>query len=195
MKIHLILLAAGFSRRFGSNKLLYPVDGKPMYRHTLDLMIKLASEFEGADASVVTCYEEIAKETKKQGAACFINRHSEQGISSSMQTGLRAKLEDGAFYAFFTADQPWLKEETVKEFLCEFLRSGKGIGCVSKQGTAKNPCVFHSRYAKELLSIRGDRGGKQVVRRHPEDVFLFEAGEEETRDIDTPVPGFPFWVI
>ena len=33
MDIDLILLAAGNSRRFGSNKLLYEVDGKPMYAH------------------------------------------------------------------------------------------------------------------------------------------------------------------
>lgn len=185
MKIHMILLAAGFGSRFGSNKLLYPVDGKAMYRHTMDLMVKLAGEFEEADTAVVTRYEEIAEEAKRQGVACLINRHSEQGISSSMQIGLRARMEDEAYYLFFTADQPRLKKETVKECLRRFFESGKGIGCVSKRGTPKNPCVFHSRYAEELLSIRGDRGGKQVVLSHPEDVFLFEAGEEETKDIDT----------
>ena len=35
MKLGLIMLAAGNSRRFGSNKLLYSVDGMPMYRHIL----------------------------------------------------------------------------------------------------------------------------------------------------------------
>ena len=32
MKLGLIMLAAGNSRRFGSNKLLYGIDGMPMYR-------------------------------------------------------------------------------------------------------------------------------------------------------------------
>ena len=35
MKLGLIMLAAGNSRRFGSNKLLYGIDGMPMYRHIL----------------------------------------------------------------------------------------------------------------------------------------------------------------
>lgn len=35
MKLGLIMLAAGNSRRFGSNKLLYRIDGMPMYRHIL----------------------------------------------------------------------------------------------------------------------------------------------------------------
>lgn len=34
--IHIIYMAAGNSRRFGSNKLFYELDGKPMYRHLLD---------------------------------------------------------------------------------------------------------------------------------------------------------------
>lgn len=31
MKLGLIMLAAGNSRRFGSNKLLYTIEGEPMY--------------------------------------------------------------------------------------------------------------------------------------------------------------------
>ena len=36
MEIAMIMLAAGNSRRFGANKLLYEIDGIPMYRHVLE---------------------------------------------------------------------------------------------------------------------------------------------------------------
>ena len=36
MKIAFVMLAAGNSRRFGANKLLYEIDGIPMYRHVLE---------------------------------------------------------------------------------------------------------------------------------------------------------------
>ena len=42
MKIALIMLAAGNSRRFGSNKLLYEIEGKPMYRHILEKLMIVA---------------------------------------------------------------------------------------------------------------------------------------------------------
>ena len=38
--IHIIYMAAGNSRRFGSNKLFYELDGKPMYRHMLERLIE-----------------------------------------------------------------------------------------------------------------------------------------------------------
>ena len=44
LKIAMIMLAAGNSRRFGGNKLLYEVDGMPMYRHILDLLMEVENE-------------------------------------------------------------------------------------------------------------------------------------------------------
>ena len=42
MRIALIMLAAGNSRRFGGNKLLYEIDGNPMYRYILERLIAVA---------------------------------------------------------------------------------------------------------------------------------------------------------
>ena len=50
MKIAMIMLAAGNSRRFGANKLLYEVDGMPMYKHVLGQLMQ-----------VQTCLEEGLK--------------------------------------------------------------------------------------------------------------------------------------
>lgn len=43
--IHIIYMAAGNSRRFGSNKLFYELDGKPMYRHLLERLIKIKDRY------------------------------------------------------------------------------------------------------------------------------------------------------
>ena len=43
--IHIIYMAAGNSRRFGSNKLFYELDGKPMYMHLLDHLIEIKDRY------------------------------------------------------------------------------------------------------------------------------------------------------
>lgn len=43
--IHIIYMAAGNSRRFGSNKLFYELDGKPMYRHMLERLIEIKDRY------------------------------------------------------------------------------------------------------------------------------------------------------
>ncbi len=41
--INIIYMAAGNSRRFGSNKLFYEIAGKPMYRHVLDRLFEIVA--------------------------------------------------------------------------------------------------------------------------------------------------------
>ena len=97
MKLGLIMLAAGNSRRFGSNKLLYSIDGMPMYRHILLELkkVKEALEAQGhkCEITVVTQYEEIAQEAEKLGERFLYNLHPDEGISSSLKIGLWVNRE------------------------------------------------------------------------------------------------------
>ena len=111
MKLGLIMLAAGNSRRFGSNKLLYGIDGMPMYRHILLELknVKAALEVQGhrCEITVVTQYEEIAQEAEKLGARFLYNLHPDEGISSSLKIGLGVNREMDACL-FTVADQYFL---------------------------------------------------------------------------------------
>ena len=91
MKLELVMLAAGNSRRFGSNKLLYTVDGQPMYRHILSELEKIQKQLESqgtqCSITVVTQYDEIAEDVRKRGISALYNLHPEEGISSSLRIG------------------------------------------------------------------------------------------------------------
>lgn len=188
--IHGIYLAAGFSRRFGGNKLLEKLDGKPMYLHLLEGLNEIKENHKLQSLTVVTQYEEILNYLHRQRIAAVKNNNSALGISSSLKLGLQTAMiqknqETEQYYLFCVADQPFLKKHTVEEFLYVFLKTGKGIGCISHDGKAGNPVIFHERYVPELLRIEGDKGGKSVVNQHLEDVFLFEIPDAmELKDID-----------
>ena len=188
--IHMILLAAGFSKRFGENKLLYPVKGKPMYLWTMEKLKEIQKEGLADSLVVVSQYEEILKEAGRQGILGVKNPYSERGISSSLQIGLEAaaRLKDRDtedYYMFFVADQPFLRKETVENFLADFEKSGKKIGCMSYRKTPGNPVIFHECFVPELMELQGDTGGKRVLKRHLEEVFFYETedpGELEDWD-------------
>ena len=185
-KLTLIMLAAGNSRRFGSNKLLYEIDGIPMYLRTLNQLQKAASELGNCEIIVVTRYEEIADKAKKMGAKVRINPQPERGISSSMQIGLAAAKESTSCL-FTVSDQPWLTAETIIDLVHKFQTEHKGMACTIRDGKTGNPCIFSRKYYQELQVITGDKGGKQIINRHPEDVAYLEIEDaKELVDVDVP---------
>lgn len=182
--IDLILLAAGNSRRFGEDKLMWELDGKPMARHMLDLLSEIASQRNLA-LTVVTKDGPVAEMAKNTCARVIINHRSEDGISTSIHGAIDAISGDNPA-VFFVADQPYMKKETITGFIDGYVKSGKGLGCVCHDGETGNPCAFDPGYFDELLAITGDRGGKRVIKQHPEDLYLYEVSDErELLDIDT----------
>ena len=97
MKTGLIMLAAGNSRRFGSNKLLHEIEGKPMYLHVLELLLKVQKQTENCKLTVVTQYPEIKKTAERYGAEVYLNPTPERGIASSLVMGLEASKEMDCF--------------------------------------------------------------------------------------------------
>lgn len=189
-RVHGIVLAAGFSTRFGENKLLYLLEGRPMYDHVLKQLSCLQAKKKLTSLTLVTQYEEIKQAAGQRNVTVVKNEDSCRGISSSLKLGLTKAMESAErekehYYMFFVADQPFLRQETIEEFLSAFLKTGKGIGCVCREGISGNPVIFHEKYVRELQSLTGDVGGKRVLKSHMEDVFFYEVSDErELKDID-----------
>lgn len=194
---HLIILAAGFSRRFGSNKLLYEIQGKPMYEILLEKLQWVKEQMkEVKTVCVVSQYERIMEAASGRGFLTVKNENSILGLSSSVKAGLVAVRKaynpknsnpekEAHYFCFFAADQPHMKQETILGFLQGFRRSRKGIGCMAWEKQRGNPVIFHEKYVDELLALEGDTGGREVLKRHPQDLFLCQVPDaQELKDYD-----------
>ena len=188
---YMIYLAAGLSSRYGSNKLLEMVDGKPMFSHLLDILtIMKEEEPHRYELVVVTAYDEIEDYVKELPVKVVRNQHQELGASYSIKLGLKACGEIGQHdhVMFAVADQPYIQEDELFGFIHMYKRSYKGIGCLSYQGVMGNPVIFQGKFVTELMALSGDVGGKTVVKEHLQEVYLYEADSEKSlQDLDTPV--------
>lgn len=188
VKIALILLAAGNSRRFQGNKLLHPCFGKPMYRHILEEADRLPEGFFHKKL-IVTQYGEIAVFAKERGYEPVLNEESHLGISHSIHLGLKALKDGETHYCFAVCDQPYVKAKTLEGLIMGYLKSGRGLGCLCAGEKLGNPSIFSNRYQDELLNLTGDVGGKQVIRKNLQDLYCHSAADEmELADIDENFP-------
>lgn len=178
-----IMLAAGNSSRFGTNKLLYSINNQPMYQYTLNLIEKLKP----TQIILISKYPEI---TKKIDPNIIIvkNFDTHLGQSHSMQLALKTSLQqsqpiDG--YMFIVCDQPYLKFSSLKKLYNTWQVKDK-ICALAYQQKRGNPVIFPKRYLPNLLKIQGDTGGRAVISQHLEDLYLVEVtSAQELIDIDT----------
>lgn len=185
---HILYLAAGSGRRFGSNKLLYPVEGKPLFAHGLDTLAAVAGEREDCTLTAVSRYPEILTAARNAGAFAVDSPESEKGLSYTIRAGILSlpKLAETDFLLFAVADQPWLKGETVRRLL-DAARPGVWAASVCFGERRGNPTLFSASLIPELLSLQGDEGGRTILRRDPEKVLPVPVTEErELWDIDWP---------
>ena len=181
LRVGCLLMAAGNAERFGENKLLCAADdGRTLIGHALDAIPRECF----ARTLVVTQYPEITALAKERGFETLENRHPERGQSETIRLGTRALSDCGAI-CFMVADQPLLRCETLAREVNFFSSHREHIVALGHNGARGNPCLFPARFFPELLALEGDVGGGAVIRKHPDDLLLFEAPEEEMRDVDT----------
>ena len=181
MRINLILLAAGNSKRFNGNKLLAIYKGKPIYMHIVEKVIDLKVN----KIICVTQYEEIKEALLNTNINVVMNDNSSLGISSSIKLGINFdKNADG--YMFMVCDQPFISVQTLKSVIDNFINGDKGIVCVGCGDDKGNPVIFSKRYINELLSLEGDSGGKRILKGHLNDLNIVNVDNGiELIDIDT----------
>ena len=177
----IILMAAGIGRRFGSNKLLAPFHGRPLWEYAWERAVEAKKEL-GIQVLMVSGYQPLLQAPE---VIPVCNDLPLLGASHTVRLGVKEAEKLGMQYAvFMVSDQPMLKTSSLKR-LIEAREPGK-IVCLSKDGRAGNPVVFHRDFFPELLALTGDRGGKMVMHRHMDAVKWVEADEmSELTDIDT----------
>ena len=188
MKITLVLLASGFGRRFGSNKLTALLYGRPLYTYGMESLCRAAQAFlpsSGIDcqAVLVTGHKAIAAACESQNIPVIWNDQAREGMAASLRAAVTACGNADA-WAFFPADQPLLRAATIADFLRHFLASGAAVGCMHNGERRCSPAIFRSSYKEQLLALHGDRGGRQFLRGKDTCVYR-SAAQEELFDIDT----------
>jgi guanine deaminase len=186
MKIALVLTAAGSSKRFGSDKLAYPIDGKPMLLHALELYDRLRDRFVSRTVVLKAGTSDRRTAAERMEYRVAENPNPERGMASSVVIGTEQAMKsdpDGILYA--VGDQPRVTEKTVNALLDTFEKDPTRIVAPVANGRRGNPVLFPKDLFGELLKLTGDVGGSQVIAKHRGRLVTVEVPAAELYDVDT----------
>jgi len=183
-----ILLAAGFSRRFGaSNKLLQPMaDGRPIALAAAQNLIQ----------AIPTCIAVVRPENtalaallQQAGLTVLACKESEQEMADSLSAAIRFSTNFEAAnhgLVIALADMPYIQPATIRT-IANSLNSSESITIPTYHGQRGHPVGFAAKYRSELENLQGDEGARSIVKRYADAVRLLACEDAGIlADIDTP---------
>lgn len=174
MKTAVILLAAGSSSRLGRPKQLLDFQGKKLIQKAIE-----EAQKSKADSMVVVLGwnpELIKTGFDAVQIPWVVNSNWEEGMASSMQTGLSFLIEKEKpeQVILMLVDQPFVDSKLLDRLIEEKENSRKGIVTCSYSETLGVPAIFEQTYFEEMLSLKGSEGAKKVILKNSEDVFSLD---------------------
>jgi molybdenum cofactor cytidylyltransferase len=187
-KIRGILLAAGYSKRFGSNKLLQalppgsPEAGVPIALASARRLLEVLPD---AIAVVRPRSQKLASLLRDAGCSTVVCKGAAEGMGTSLAAGVRAAA-DAEGWIVALADMPFVRPETVRSVV-RALEDGAAIAAPAYRGQRGHPVGFGRAYFEELSTLRGDQGARELLALHAAAVSLQETDDPGAlRDIDKP---------
>lgn len=178
-----VLLAAGASKRFGSDKLMHPLaGGTPVAAAALANLRSALPHVIAVVRPGATMLENLLSEA---GATVILCTNADEGMGASLATAVGAS-GDVSGWVIALADMPYILPATIGKIAAS-LTAGAAIVAPAYRGERGHPVGVSARFRAQLEALRGDEGARSVLKENATLVKLIEVDDPGVcRDIDMP---------
>jgi molybdenum cofactor cytidylyltransferase len=178
-----LLLAAGSSERFGSDKLLAALpDLQPIAAATAATLVLAVARV----VAVVRPGSDALREALERcGAETVVCPNASEGMGTSLAWGV-ATASDWDGWIVALADMPFVQTRTVRA-VAQAIAAGAHIAAPRYRGQRGHPVGFGRHHREALLDLRGDRGARDILAAAGDQIRLVDCDDPGViEDIDTP---------
>ncbi|HWL68374.1 MAG TPA: molybdopterin-binding/glycosyltransferase family 2 protein [Geminicoccus sp.] len=186
-RITALVLAAGRSSRMrGANKLLTPIDGKPLVAHVVDAALQSSCD----RVVVVTGHmqAELAEALAGRPLTLTHNPDFADGLASSLKAGLAAVPAEADGVLVLLGDMPDIDRRLIDRMIAAFSPADRrSIVVPVANGRRGNPVLWSSAFFGEMRELAGDAGARALIDRHEDQVAEIAVEHRGPLvDLDTP---------
>jgi len=174
--ISAILLAAGQSKRMdGENKLTKKIQDVPLIKYSVKNI--LASSIN--ELIVVLGHQkEIIEKLidKNEKIKCVFNKNFENGMASSIKTGLDHLSEKTEAFFICLGDMPMVSHDIYDQLIKS--KDNKEIIVPTYKGQQGNPVLFDKSMKEKVMDTSGDVGAKKILELNKDKILNLEINDQ-----------------
>ncbi|MGB1140466.1 MAG: nucleotidyltransferase family protein [Halioglobus sp.] len=183
MTVGVLLLAAGRSRRFGSDKRRALLkDGRSLLDATLTAV-------SSSGLPLLVCLsptdDELATALADSGVTTVTCHEADHGMGHTLANGVAQVPSEWQGLLVAMGDMPWVQPTSYRDIAGHV--SPDTIVVPQYAGQRGNPVGFGAAFFDLLAGITGDRGARDIVRMHPDAVRALPVDDPGVLlDVDIP---------
>ena len=179
-----IVLAAGMSRRLGRPKQLLELDGVPVIRHVVRRALE--SSLDEVIVVVGARGNDVRDALGGEPVRFVANEQYAEGQGTSLAAGVSALGPDTDAVVILLGDQPGIDPVVIDRVVAERKEGGATIVMTEYGDGRSHPVLFGNEHFLNLAALKGDEGGRSVIRRNASQVVTVRADRDAiSADIDT----------
>jgi len=178
-----ILLASGASTRFGGDKLLAPLDGRPVVRWSAEALVGAVDEL------VVVVREDGAAVCRALDGLPIrpvINHDADRGMSTAIRAGIAVLPAHVEAVVVALGDQPLVDVRVIGQIVARWRESGAPSVQPRYDDGRGHPVLFDASLFPALSALEGDVGARAVLDAQGDALELLSVAGPRPIDVDTP---------
>jgi len=196
-------MAAGKSTRMGQDKLVLPWKNTTVLGYVLQMLLESITlqEQRSLGVSSLPVVPEIYVVARHPMEAyltedcirvfnsfsgIWIQVPSPKPLAETIRYGLQDLNSEVQSIGFLPGDQVGIKAQKLADCLQQVMQNIPDFFVPIVGAKAVSPVFFHRKYVPELLELRGELGGREVLYRYPERWRKYPVEDSFFQDVDTP---------
>lgn len=177
-----LLLAAGRSRRFGGDKLLADLQGRPVVAWSADALIAAVD----ATWIVVPPHAGALREAVRGRGLVFVEHAGrDAGMGTTIAAGVARLPPEARAVLIALGDQPLVAPETGRALAERWRRTQASVVAPVYRDGRGHPVLFDRRCFAALTALSGDEGARGLVASAGDSLELVVVDADAPLDVDT----------
>ena len=158
--IQAVILASGFSRRLGVDKLSRVLCGKTVLQRVVENALGTGM---GRIVVVIRERGQAAIVPKDKRISIIFNENADAGMSSSIKAAILKADPEFDSFLFMNGDMPFFSTGSINKLVELWKGNPEKMACIRHAGVLRGPVIFPRKYTDLLLSLEGESGGRDEV--------------------------------